>query len=116
MPVETVTPLAMKLKLPINDDYHSAMKEVSKNSEKRKGAKELRDKLFSNAKYAGKTVLVCWRHGAIVELAKTLKAENVPTKWEDAVFDRVWQINFDERGKAMFVDRPQRLMPGDSPK
>jgi hypothetical protein len=115
-PGETVTPLAMKLKLPINDDYHSSTKEVTKIGEKRKGANELRDELFSNAKYAGKTILICWRHGAIVELAKTLKVDNIPAKWEDGVFDRVWQISYDKQGKVSFFDRPQRLMAGDSPK
>ena len=35
---------------------------------------------------------------------------------EDTVFDRVWQITYDDQGNATFRDRPQRLLPGDSEK
>ncbi len=120
-PVETVTPLAMKLKLPINETYESKLPDAPPAGGKEKadsapGMLALRDKLFSDSKYFGKTILVSWRHGSIPELAKTLKASKPPAKWEDEVFDRVWQISYDEQGHATFLDRPQRLLPGDSEK
>ena len=110
-PRETVIELAKQFKLPIDDNYHSTTKDP-----KAKGAAELRDELFTNPKYAGKTILISWRHSALPELAKTLKATNAPTTWADEVFDRVWRITYDDAGKAEFVDLPQRLMPGDAVK
>lgn len=101
-PVETVTPLAKKLNLAINstfadDDYPRLVKE-----------------LYSNPKYAGKTVLICWHHGTIPELATALGTTDVPKKWDGHVFNRVWVVTYDEAGKPKaLVQRPQALMPGD---
>jgi hypothetical protein len=116
-PVETVTPLAKKLKLTINDHYDNKLPpKDAKDKPKKDGAAELRDELFNTPKYYGKTILIAWRHSTLPELAKTLKAEKVPEKWDDAVFDRVWQINYDNEGRATFHDRPQRLFSKDSEK
>jgi hypothetical protein len=121
-PIETVTPLAKKLKQTINDNFESKLpaelspKDGTAKTAKGTGMLGLRDDIFGEKKYFGKTILVSWRHGTIPELAKTLKATKVPAKWEDNVFDRVWQITFDDEGNATFVDRPQRLMPGDAEK
>lgn len=108
-PLETVTPFAMKLKLTINQKFDS-------KDDDKIGNNGLRDAVFSDSKYVGKTILISWRHGVLPELAKSLKATDAPTKWHDDVFDRVWQINYDNRGKATFLDRPQGLLPGDSEK
>jgi hypothetical protein len=105
-PLETVAPFAASLKLKVNQDFHSVPK----------GAAGLAEELFRNPAYQGKTILIAWRHGNLPELAKALKATNAPTKWADEVFDRVWQITYDERGAATFVNLPQNLMPGDAPK
>ena len=58
-PNETVAPLAKALGQKVNDHYGDA------------DSAKLADKLFHNPKYAGKTVLICWRHHDIPELAKT---------------------------------------------
>lgn len=102
-PVETVVPLAKKLKLDIdarfaNDDYPALVKA-----------------LFSDPKYVGKVVLICWHHGNIPELAEDLRAGSVPDKWKDSVFDRVWVITYNA-GKGALTRRPQLLLPGDSTK
>jgi hypothetical protein len=121
-PVETVTPLAMKLKLPIIDTCTSKLPagpspNLGKNqTEEVQGMLGLRDELFGEPKYFGKTILVSWRHKTIANLAQTLKASKVPTQWPDDVFDRVWQIAYDDKGNATFADRPQRLLPGDAEK
>jgi hypothetical protein len=121
-PVETVTPLAMKLKLPIIDTYESKLpaslidKDSKAKPAKGPGMLGLRDEVFGTPKYFGKTILVSWRHGTISKLATTLKATKVPAKWEDDVFDRVWQITYDDQGNATFRDRPQRLLPKDAEK
>ena len=114
--VETVTPLAQRLKLPIDQEYHNSLATVIKKNKKAKGIYDLRDEIFRNGKYAGKTILISWHHGMIPDLAKELKATDVPAKWGGEVFDRVWKITYDDRGAATFTNLPQRLMPGDSPK
>jgi len=103
-PRETVTPLAKKLELKINDSYA--------NEDFAKLAKEL----FSDPKYSGKTVLICWHHGTMPELAAKLKATDAPKHVKDTVFDRVWQIEYSSKGKTTFRDLPQRLLTGDSKK
>jgi hypothetical protein len=114
-PVETVTPLAKKLKLTIDDRFDNKL--PAKDKPKKPGMVELRDELFGTPpKYAGKTVLIAWRHSTLPALATTLKAEKVPEKWDDDVFDRVWQISYDAEGRATFRDRPQRLLPKDAQK
>jgi hypothetical protein len=112
-PVETVTPLSQALgELHIrskhkDNDFQAAV-----------------DDIFGDGKLAGKTVLICWHHGKIPELAKAIlnKASNatqveakVPDRWKGTVFDRVFKITFDDRGTATFEDRPQRLLFGDNP-
>jgi broad specificity phosphatase PhoE len=117
-PVETVTPLAKKLKLTIDERFDNKLPKPDEKDtpDKKLRAAELRDELFSSPKYAGKTVLISWRHGTLPALATTLKAGKVSEKWADEVFDRVWQIDYDNDGKATFRDRPMRLLPGDSEK
>ena len=39
-----------------------------------------------------------------------------PAKQKDEVFDRVWVLTWDARGKVAFQNLPQRLLPGDSKK
>jgi broad specificity phosphatase PhoE len=115
-PVETLTPLSMKLKLPIEHGYRNFLPGDAEIDKKpgRKGVFELADEILGKKKHAGKTVLICWHHGTIPDLAGRLKATGYPKKWKDTVFDRVWHISYDERGTATFADRPQRLLPGDS--
>jgi hypothetical protein len=117
-PLETVAPLAQRLKLPVNHTYDSKLPAAGAdgNGNGKAGMLGLRDELFGNPKYFGKTILVSWRHGTIPELAKTLRANNAPATWDDNVFDRVWQITYDDQGSATFADRPQRLLPGDAEK
>jgi hypothetical protein len=112
-PLETVTPLAMKLKLTIHQKFDS---KLPLKADDKAGMHRLRDEIFGDSKYFGKTILVAWRHSSIPDLAWKLKATNVPTKWDGIVFDRVWQINYDDQGNAIFLDRPQRLLPGDAEK
>jgi hypothetical protein len=115
-PVETVTPLAKRLKLTIHDKFDSKLPNADSSNKTPAGTIGLRDELFGNSKYAAKTILVSWRHKSLPALAKALKAADAPATWEDKVFDRVWQIEYDDKGMATFRDRPQMLLPGDSQK
>ena len=110
-PVETVMPLAKALgdmTIQQKDDFPAVVEEI-----------------FSDAKYTGKTVLICWHHGNSAALAHAIagKARNsgklkadVPVHWDGARFDRVWLFTFDATGNATFADRPQQLLFGDSKK
>ena len=102
-PNETVAPFAKAFNYKVNDHFeHDDVDGIAKH-------------LLNTQKYTSKTILVCWHHGSIQLLAKRLGIAE-PPKWPDTVFDRVWEITFDNDGKATLKDRPQRLMPGDAEK
>ena len=101
-PIETVTPLAAAVKLPINDGY----------ADKDQDIKKMVNAILNNLTFAGKIVLICWHHGKIPDIANALGVSK-PPKWKGTVFDRVWQITF-PKGKASLQDLPQELLFGDS--
>jgi hypothetical protein len=101
--VETVTPLAKALKLDIHSKF--ADDEIAK----------LVEHLYSEQKYDGKTVLICWHHGKIPELVTALGATKVPEHFKSSVFDQVWVVTFNDKGKTKpLVIRQQSLLPGDA--
>ncbi len=103
-PIETITPLATALNLPINDRF----------ADKDKDIKKMAAAILNEMAFAGKIVLVCWHHGKIPDVAKALGVLK-PPKWDGKVFDRVWQITY-AHGKASLQDLPQQLLFGDSAK
>jgi hypothetical protein len=100
--VETVTPLAKRLKLPVDSTY--------KDEEFAALAREF----LQNPRYSGRTILVCWHHGTMPQLAARLGAADAPAAWKGSVFDRVWLVTSADGRAAKFGDRPQQLMPGDA--
>lgn len=102
-PEQTVTPLARALKLVVQTKYEHA--EYAK----------LVEAIKTNPEYEGKTVLICWEHQVIPEMAQLFGAKKAPEKWEGDVFDRVWLIDFLPEQKVSFKDVAQRLLFGDSP-
>ena len=102
-PVETVEPLAKALGLKVHTPF--------KNADFARLAKQI----LEDPKYSGKTVLICWHHGTMPQLARALRASDAPDDWKGTAFDRVWQITYDG-GKAAFQSLPQRLLPSDSKK
>ena len=100
--VETVTPLAKALSLKVDATY--ADEEYP----------NLVEHLCTTPKYEGKTVLICWHHGTLPELAAKLGATSVPNKWKERVFDQVWVVTFGAMGQNKpLVKRPQMLMSRD---
>jgi broad specificity phosphatase PhoE len=93
---ETIAPLAKKLRLPVQTPYVSGDYEGLAKS------------ILSNPKYRGKTVLVCWNHEQIPQLTAALGIHPEPPKWQDAVYDRVFLINYDGT-QATLTDLPQNL-------
>jgi hypothetical protein len=84
---ETLAPLARALRLRVQapftgKDYESLAKLV-----------------LLQPKYAGKTVLICWNHEQLPELAAALGVAPEPPKWKDGVYDLVYLIAYQD-GKA----------------
>ena len=103
-PIETVTPLATALNLPINDRFADRDPDI----------KMMAGAILNELAFAGKIVLICWHHGKIPDIVKALGISQ-PPKWDGKVFDRIWQVTFPRR-KATLVDLPQQLLFGDSAK
>jgi phosphohistidine phosphatase SixA len=100
-PYETITPLSKALHEPIEANF--------KDEEYTQVAHEV----LTNPKFDGKVVLIAWHHGKIPELTKALGVTDAPDKWNSEVFDRVWEITYDN-GKPSWQNLPQRALPGDS--
>ena len=99
-PAETIAPLAAALKLTPDEEF--------KNKTPKKLAEEL-----NKQKYDGKTVLICWHHGEIPDLLHELGIDAQLKKIDKNVFDRVWVVTYDEKGKAKMTVKPQVLLPDD---
>jgi len=100
--IETITPLAEKLKITVTDKYNKGEH------------KKMAEAIKTDPLYNGKIVLICWEHSTIPELTRAFGALQTPARWQDINFDRVWAISFSQTGKATFQDIPQRLMFGDT--
>jgi len=105
-PVETITPLARALGLEINDKHPDADYE------------RLAGHIIGNHKYAGEVVLVCWHHGKLPELTACLGGDPPQDRWPEAVFDRIWVIDYPDSAAAPrglpVRNLPQRLLFGDT--
>ena len=91
---ETITPLSKSLHLPVLAPY------LSENYA------ALAASVLTNPKYQGKTVLICWVHDYIPQLAAALGASPEPPRWKGDVYDRIFLISY-EGGKATLKDLPQ---------
>ena len=100
-PIETMTPLAAALNMKLNTTYTKDQ------------TKDCAQDILTNATYAGKMVLCCFEHDALETLAHKLGVKPKP-KWPNSVYDWVWIINFDSKGKASLQQIPQQLLYGDA--
>lgn len=99
-PVETITPLADKLKIEINSDFQ------------RSNFKDMLDDVFS----CKGTVLICWQREYIPEIAlRILEGRKLaPSEWPEDRFDVTWVFDLHPRsGKYRFKQVPQNLLTGD---
>jgi hypothetical protein len=79
---ETVAPLARALKLTVRTPFLG------------KDYPKLAELILENPAYAGKTVLICWNHEEIPQLAAALGVTPEPPRWKGSVFDRVYVISY----------------------
>ena len=98
--IQTITPYADFAQVQIQQQFN-------KNS-----VPELVRNISQNKSYLGKTVLICYEHSVIPDIATGFGVKNAPA-WEDSVFDRVWLLRFNH-GQTQFQDIPEHLLPGDS--
>lgn len=102
-PVLTVTPLATALGKKIHDEYdnHPA------------GIADLCKDVSSGA-YAGQTVLICWHHGTMPDVAAGLGHAGAP-KVPGTSFDVVWQFAYaKESTTPTFTPSTENLMYDDA--
>lgn len=101
-PIQTVSPLAQKLGLPIQHPYLRGQTD------------QLAQEILSDSAYDGKMVLICWEHNAIPSMLPAFGWTAGPDAWPGDAFDRVWILDFKDGKPAAFRDIPQKLLPGDS--
>ena len=95
---ETVAPAAAALKLRVQTPFVG------------KDYKQLARLILESPAYAGKTVLICWNHDVLPELAAELGVSPAPPAWKAKVYDQVYVISF--RGKAaMLTVMAENLRP-----
>ena len=100
-PVETLEPLAKHLKLHILTP-HTATE-----------CSALAKKVLDDPACDGRTVVICWVHDYLPQLAEALGVKPKPAPWKSNVFDRVWVITYSGQ-EGVLNDLPQRLLPGDA--
>ena len=99
-PKETLTPLALKLKLDINAEF----------------GKDQLSELVKAAKAKAGTVLIAWQHEDIPAIGNAILGDTttVPQKWPGTRFDLVWIFELDPLSqKYKFSQVPQCLLAGD---
>lgn len=100
-PIETCTPTADYLKLPLNIDFKHTQN------------KELAQEILTNPKYNNSTVLICWEHWNIRPLEIALGAEDLG-HWKGDVFDQVYLLTYTPGNpKPTIQVILQKLMFGD---
>lgn len=98
-PKQTITPVSAALGLSINHDYGDRKKDIDALAG-----------LLRTARYAEKTILICWHHGTIQQLAIALNATGA-TPWAGTEFDRLWLIDY--RDSPSIRQYGQQLLFGD---
>ncbi len=85
-PVETATPLAASLNLPLNQSYGNRSYGALAGA-------------IRSGSYAGKTILIVWHHGTMPALAGALGA-SAPGKWPSSSFGLIWKVTYNADGSA----------------
>jgi hypothetical protein len=79
---ETVAPLATALRLPVLTPFRG------------KDYAAMAKRVLGDARYDGRTVLICWNHEQIPQLAASLGVRPTPPKWKSSVYDLVYVISY----------------------
>ena len=95
-PFETLQPLATKLNLAIQTPYA------------RRNHAELVKSILNNLDYENKTIVICWVHDFLPDLARELGVKKVPAEWRSDVYDRFWVVTW-ARKSARMSSLPQHI-------
>jgi len=99
--VDTVTPLAKRLGLPIDDSFdHDHVKALTQS-------------IMSSPQ----ATLVAWHHGSMVDVLKHFPVSNpadIPQHWPEDRFDLIWVLSRSPKeGHYQFLSVDQGLLDGD---
>lgn len=88
--METVKPLAAALGIEVQ--YHIEDKDF----------KSLVTEIFSKSEYRGKTIVICWHHGKLPEIAALLGAPqgSHPNPWPQDCFNLILDFRYDAKSDA----------------
>lgn len=101
--IQTLTPLAQNLQLPIHKDF------------KKTDVARLASEIMGDPSYSARTVIICWEHAWIPEILKAFGWMGGPDQWPGGgVYDRAWMLDFAGGKPDSFKDVPERVLPGDS--
>ncbi len=95
--IETLTPTSQALKIKIESKFTKL--EVS----------ALAKEILQSPKFQGRTVVVCWEHKRIPEIARALGATDAPSEWGGKVYDKLWYLRLDSSGKVEFSEKSQEI-------
>jgi hypothetical protein len=90
---ETVAPLAKVLRLQVQTPYHG------------KDFAKLAQRVMSDPALAGKTVVICWNHEWLPQLAAALGVTPEPPNWKGKVYDQVYVISYRDRRALLTTTR-----------
>ena len=90
---ETVAPLAKVLELPVQTPFLG------------KDYAALAQLILADQVYAGKTVLICWNHEEIPQLAAALGVIPEPPKWKESAYGQVYLISYHDGKAALTTSR-----------
>jgi hypothetical protein len=100
---ETLTPVAAALGVGITAQY----------SDDEFGT--VAEHVLTDERYLCKVVLIAWHHETLPAFAKALGVTDpAPNPWPDDVFDRIWQLEYEDGRIVAFRNLPQQLLYGDS--
>lgn len=92
---ETLAPAAGALTLPVQTPFLG------------KQYADLAKQILVNQAYAGKTIIVCWNHEYLPQLAAALGVTPKPPKWKGSDFDGVYVITYTHGSATMSRMREQ---------
>ncbi len=99
-PRETLLPTSRELGVAVQTPYESEHYE------------QLARDILRNPHYKDKTVVICWVHEYLPELAAALGVHPEPPKWKSSVYDKAYIISY-SGGKAKLEMVNQKVLPGD---
>lgn len=102
--VKFLNPFSKLLEIDTNDKYSLGKEDT------------LAQFILNDTSLEGQTVFIAWAPEKIDALLKTLKINEVQTKWSQDIFDRIYVISYDTNGNASITDQPQRLLFDDQAK